>query len=92
MSDQPLADDLYAKALELARERSAAWRESERQAGEELERLAGSSVAAGDAEEALRVARDRLAEELMGDAEVNPDRVLAHRLLQLALAPGQSPD
>ncbi|MFN2489099.1 MAG: hypothetical protein ABR529_05075 [Actinomycetota bacterium] len=85
---QQLAKPLYAKALELARDRAAEWRASEREAGDELALIAGIPQVEGT--EALRAARDQLADDLVGELEGNAEALLAHRLVQLALAPRHS--
>jgi hypothetical protein len=76
---------LYEAALALARARAAEFREGERTAAAELERLA-AALDAPD-QEALAAARDRCQEALLNELEGDAEAVLAHRLLQLALAP-----
>jgi hypothetical protein len=87
LTDLPLADRLHQRALELAHLKAAEWRESEREAGQELAALADAHA---DGRQSLRAARERLAQELLGEGEGDPSSVLAHRLLQLALAADES--
>jgi len=87
VNQQDPVDRLYHRAFQLARMKAAQFRAAERDAADELGSMALATRGGG--REALHIARDRCRDALVGEAEGDPEAVLAHRLLQLALAPGE---
>jgi hypothetical protein len=82
------AHRLFELALDLARIQAARFRELERDAANEIEGIA--LAPGGGGKEALSAACLRCEQTLVDQQTGEPETVLAHRLLQLALAPHRS--